>query len=595
MITIGRTSQCQIILCLVFSFMSFSPFNYAQCPTALGDEVTYGSGSWIGYVYDQQNDFSTVNYQGFITETELFDESFCGNNCSFATNGCSVTTENFSVRYKMRQTFTCGIYEFTIGADDGGRLSIDGGATYIIDDYSNHGYRTTTVRLALDGSYDMVLDYYDAGGQNRVSFNYVNTGLTEHAGTIEGEQDLCSSGSIDPNVLTSFVDAFFCSGVPFSYQWESSTDNITFTDIIGATSVTYDPPILLQTTYFRRKAIGSTTLTSNTVMVLVGIPQGDEVSYGSGSWIGYVYSQQDNFLTANYRGFITETELFNETFCGGNCIFSTNGCAVQSESFSVRFRMNKNFPPGDYEFIIGGDDGVRLSLDGGATYALSDYTNHGYRTTSGIFTMNGSHDLVFDYFEGHSANRVSFDFNLVSLLSVELVHFNASLVGNNQDVRLDWETETETDNDFFSIEKSKDGINWNLVGVVDGAGNSTVTNNYSMFDKKPLLGVSYYRLKQTDKDGTTSTYSDIVAIERKADSGGRVVAYPNPVRKELMLMGNITSLENIKIYDVLGKNVTALTSINRKNTTQVTVDLSSLVSGHYFVMTEYQQIKIQKY
>ena len=64
-----------------------------------------------------------------------------------------------------------GTYDLTVGGDDGYRLSIVGGNSYVIDNYTNHPYQTRTVSGALGGSHDLVLEYYQDGGGNRVSFD----------------------------------------------------------------------------------------------------------------------------------------------------------------------------------------------------------------------------------------------------------------------------------------------------------------------------------------------------------------------------------------------------------------------------------------
>lgn len=558
-----------------------------------GDEVSYGAGSWIGYVYDGADNYNTNDYHGFITESELFDESFCGGNCTFSTNGCDVQTETFSVRFRMRQTFPCGVYSITIGADDGVRLSIDGGATYLISDYSNHGYRTRTQTVNLDGTYDLVLDYYEAGGGNRVSFDCTLLSTAE-GGVIAGDQTYCNQASVDPSAFSSTTDALICGSV-IAYQWQSSVDNVSFVDIPGATNVTYDPPAgVTQTTYYRREASGGgTTVLSNAVQVTLSVPQGDEVSYGAGSWIGYVYDGTNNFVN-NYQGFITEPETFDESFCGNNCTFATNGCAVQAETYSVRFRMRRNFPSGDYELTIGGDDGVRLSLDGGATYVLSDFGFHGYRTTTGTFTLTGSYDLVFEYYEGGGGNRVSFDFRLINPLPIELVAFKATLINKERNVQLDWQTATETNNDFFTIERSMDAISWDVVTTVDGAGNSVQPKSYYTVDYKPYVGTSYYRLKQTDFDGTT-TYSNVVAINRSALGNEQITVYPNPTDGIVLVEGATEELQTLQVYNALGKVLTNRVGIDKSNPTQTKLDLSRLPAGCYFIVTGNNQMKVQKH
>lgn len=140
-----------------------------------GDQTTAGTNTWIGYVYDGAQNFTT-DYLGYITAAQTFDYSFCGDNCTMAINGCNLYTETFTVRYRMSFTPTADAgYTFTIGADDGVRLSLDGGATYVLSDWSDHGYREVTsgvIDLFVGTTYDMVLEYYENGGGNRVRFDF---------------------------------------------------------------------------------------------------------------------------------------------------------------------------------------------------------------------------------------------------------------------------------------------------------------------------------------------------------------------------------------------------------------------------------------
>ena len=100
-------------------------------------------------------------------------------------------------------------------------------------------------------------------------------------------------------------------------------------------------------------------------------------------------------------------------------------------------------------------------------------------------------------------------------LPIELLSFTAKFADGV--VETQWTTASEINNDYFTVERSSDGIHFTAIGLVRGAGNSTQLLNYSLFDENPYTGLIYYRLKQTDYDGT-STYSDIVPIKVKSGS-----------------------------------------------------------------------------
>lgn len=98
----------------------------------------------------------------------------------------------------------------------------------------------------------------------------------------------------------------------------------------------------------------------------------------------------------------------------------------------------------------------------------------------------------------------------ISALPIELVSFKASIA--DSEVNLNWTTATEVNNDHFSIERSRDGREFEVIGNVKGAGNSSGTKNYAFIDQHPYTGTSYYRLKQIDYDKKFA-YSQIETVK----------------------------------------------------------------------------------
>lgn len=94
-------------------------------------------------------------------------------------------------------------------------------------------------------------------------------------------------------------------------------------------------------------------------------------------------------------------------------------------------------------------------------------------------------------------------------LPVELISFTASPSGKQ--VLVEWVTATERSNKYFLVERSADGQHFEPIGMVNGAGDAQAATRYSFIDESPLEGVSYYRLQQTDLDGTTN-FSDVVPV-----------------------------------------------------------------------------------
>jgi M6 family metalloprotease-like protein len=117
-------------------------------------------------------------------------------------------------------------------------------------------------------------------------------------------------------------------------------------------------------------------------------------------------------------------------------------------------------------------------------------------------------------------------------LPVELISFDGKLEGDK--ARLFWVTASETNNDYFTVEKSTDGINWTVLGFVDGAGSSNQILNYEFYDYTLVPGIQYYRLKQTDFNGSYG-YSEIVNINYLLNDLGEIMLYPNPTDGEFNL------------------------------------------------------------
>ncbi|MBL7932704.1 MAG: T9SS type A sorting domain-containing protein [Bacteroidia bacterium] len=111
-------------------------------------------------------------------------------------------------------------------------------------------------------------------------------------------------------------------------------------------------------------------------------------------------------------------------------------------------------------------------------------------------------------------------------LPIELIEFKAT--ESYDRVLTQWSTATEQNNAMFVVERSTDGIGYSYVASVPGAGNSQNINNYSAYDNNPVGGISYYRLKQIDFDGSYE-YSPVVAVDRGEEL--EVSLTPNPINE----------------------------------------------------------------
>ncbi|MDC0230627.1 T9SS type A sorting domain-containing protein [Aureispira] len=181
----------------------------------------------------------------------------------------------------------------------------------------------------------------------------------------------------------------------------------------------------------------------------------------------------------------------------------------------------------------------------------------------------------------------------ITPLSNALLNFNAKII-DNKFVQINWETTSEVKNDFFTIERSIDGINWSVIENIDGQENSSVSLNYTTVDSNPYSGISYYRLKLTGQNGH-SEYSKIVSVNIEGLANMEVEIYPNPANNQITIKGTKTQLSEFSIYNSLGQDMTNLTKqATSNNETNLMIDMSKLTSGMYYVKTKINSNKVYK-
>ncbi len=177
-------------------------------------------------------------------------------------------------------------------------------------------------------------------------------------------------------------------------------------------------------------------------------------------------------------------------------------------------------------------------------------------------------------------------------LPVELIDYKARCVTNG--VKLEWTTASETNNDYFNIERSYDASNWSVIAQIQGAGNSNQILSYSYTDEIAANTTTYYRLKQTDFDGQHEYFAP-VSINCNTDNENMTISvFPNPFKEIINL--EITNFAypqaQIRIYDVIG-NIISTEDFNTAADNSITTsfDLRKLAAGVYFVEVSAKDLK----
>jgi hypothetical protein len=161
---------------------------------------------------------------------------------------------------------------------------------------------------------------------------------------------------------------------------------------------------------------------------------------------------------------------------------------------------------------------------------------HGTTTgTQADFTISRTGMSGFSYF--------AIAYPTAAPLPVELISFQANCI-DNKGVALTWSTASEHNSANFTVEKSRDGINWFVLSEVEGAGNSTSILNYEIVDADNANGTIYYRLTQFDFDGASETFNIASVNCGSSELLESLKVYPNPSSDEFYIDFNNSTKED---------------------------------------------------
>ena len=182
-------------------------------------------------------------------------------------------------------------------------------------------------------------------------------------------------------------------------------------------------------------------------------------------------------------------------------------------------------------------------------------------------------------------------------LPVTLVEF-AGRLNPDHTVGLSWTTSLEVNSDYFSVQRSTDGSNWQQLGTVKAKGFSSVSSNYSFTDPTPLNGTGYYRLKIVDQDGKYE-FSKVISVSMN-DQPVPLVVYNNPFADAIRLKINTAESDNLSLVlaDVTGKILIRQTLNTQAGDNLVNLYPTGTAKGVYILTirgnTYYQTAKLLK-
>lgn len=260
-------------------------------------------------------------------------------------------------------------------------------------------------------------------------------------------------------------------------------------------------------------------------------------TFAQGSWGLYTNS--------NYTGSITEAPTDGSTFYVAWCFSST--CA--SAPTSVTATANPSSTSGTCTFgtpVISGP----YAPSGNYCVIIPTTVSHaqGKPTVSSV-------DFTLSAMEGANlCATISETFNTVTALPVEFINVEANFNGSK--AMIHWSTATEVNNDYFVVERSFDGDNWEEVARENGAGNSNEILSYTAVDySNDMSKDAFYRVRQFDFDGTNDISRTVLL---KKEDAVKPVIYPNPATGNVIKIGSegLSDVDrDISITTIHGKEI----------------------------------------
>lgn len=567
--------------------------------------------------------------------------TFASGSGIYSSSACGFTTGGKEKIYTFTPA-TTGIYNIQQGSSfayiDYQYKPVSAGCSgtgwTCVDDISGAGTSASPMSLTAGVQYYILLDPESTAGGN-VTFTIVcpptppsNDNCSGAISVTPNSSTSCTSlanGTIYGATASSFTNA--CGGtadddVWYSFVATSSTHSISLTNVAGSTTDLYhsvyagscaspgtplvcsDPNtssisglILGNTYYVRVYSYSSTGNQTSTFSVCITTPP---PSGPCGNPTTNDYCSNPATLSQGAGTFSSSTSSIYSADLPGN-VSSIFCGSVENNSwyYFIATSTTASFPFTSISGCTWGDGvqaqvySVTQSTAGCCTSftSVSNCYNPGTTSTGTVnatgLVVGQKYILMIDGYAGDVCNFTVSGWTATGILPLEMMTFT----GHNEDEKnlIQWVTASERNTDFFRLEKSKDGVNFEKLLDYNAAGNSQSPQYYNAFDLNPFEEITYYRLKLYNRDGSYA-YSNIITVNNKNLTEYISDVRPNPTNGMLEFDINLKSKGKvvIDIYDNKGILVHSEKTYLENSYQSLNLDLSNYDSGIYLLKVTFE-------
>ena len=274
------------------------------------------------------------------------------------------------------------------------------------------------------------------------------------------------------------------------------------------------------------------------------------------------------------------------------------GTFLDISNINVRLRRSGTGAGATFSSTVNGTPAVfmptAVTVDAFAVHTSNTLFTHLSGTVTNEFVFNGATPgaTCANGTAPQTCGTVRLDnFQINGVLPIALSNFAIRKKENPDRLDLDWNTASERNNAYFSIERSNDGKTFAEIGQVRGAGNSVEPKNYAFTDERPLKGRNYYRLRQVDFDGS-GTYSRVVSA--LLGKTGNLSLSPTPATNHLRLALDEPLPEgaSYEVFDQFGRLL--LQGAFASEDKEQEMDVTSLAQGVYVLRLKSGQTMLAK-